>query len=220
MNERQLLDADLVALLEDAGQLATDQPKLKQPPEMKGKIVQMKKDGFTNEQIAQALGFEETLIAFLLEDKVLGSPEQILKESLSTLVALIPIADATYRDSPRASNAMALTSLIDSAKGVISELDVLKNKEEVYKMTLHRVIQPFVRSMIADLMAEFKHYVTHLEGNADKDKLSVHLQSVAVNLGKKLDELYRKSAETLAQTLGINQETKNRILSGGREAID
>src|SRR5690606_18642134 len=99
--------------------------------------------------------------------------------------------DSTYRSAPSFHNSLALTGLIDSTKGVISELYQLKDKEEIYRVIVQKVVEPTIRGMISDMMTEFRHYAKSLDGNPLEGKLAEELQKTAMNIGKKFDEAYR-----------------------------
>jgi transcriptional regulator with XRE-family HTH domain len=170
----------------------------------------MKKDGYTTEQIAEALGYTPTIIESVLEEKMeLGSPEEILQESLKRVLSLIPIAEAQYRNRPTTGHAYALTSFLDSTKGLIEQLYSLRGKEEMYRSILLKVLQPFCREMVKCMLAE----VTNLKGD-DPYASDEVLKRFSTNLGKKFQEAYRKSSEDLAGALGVNSDAKARVLSG------
>jgi len=170
----------------------------------------MKKDGYTTEQIAEALGYTPTIIESVLEERMeLGSPEEILQESLKRVLSLIPIAEAQYRNRPTTGHAYALTSFLDSTKGLIEQLYSLRGKEEMYRSILLKVLQPFCREMVKCMLAE----VTNLKGD-DPYASDEVLKRFSTNLGKKFQEAYRKSSEDLAGALGVNSDAKARVLSG------
>lgn len=215
-------EEELARLIQEASEtkIITNETKLiksadlSKIPETKDKVVKMQKEGFTTEQIGVALGFPSDQIGLLLEDKVeLGTPEQIMQASLKTLISLIPIADRTYREDPKSNNALAITGLIDSAKGIIQELYHMKDKEETYRVMIQKIVQPILRSMISEMMAEFRDYAKTFEENPMKPKLQDDLQQAAMNIGKKFDEAYRRSNEALAMIIGINPDAKMRVLA-------
>lgn len=184
-------------------------------PETKAKIAKMQKDGFTPEQIAQAMGFPQEQIAQFLDDDVeVGTPEQILQESLKTLLSLVPIADSVYRNMPTFQNSLAVTGLIDSSKSLLQELSHLQNKEETYRLILAKVVQPIIRTMISDMMTELRVVFKSIDSNPSKEHLETDLQTAAVNIGKKFDDAYRRSNESLAVALGLNPDAKARVLAG------
>lgn len=181
-------------------------------PDIKKKVYKMREDGFTTAQIASALGFEENKISLLLEERTeLGTPEQILQECLKTLVDLVPLAEAEYRHDPTFHKSLALTGMIDSCKNVIAELYQLKDKEDVYRVIIQKVIQPIIRGMISDMMAEFRFLNKNLEDAPEK--AHDHAQNTAINIGKKFDESYRRATELLASIIGLNQDAKARALA-------
>lgn len=223
MSDDKLIDTELSSLVDKAAakKIIKEKPKLiksidlTKMPEIKSQVIQMNKDGFSVEQIAAAMGYESDKVAWLLEDnEELGTPEQILQESLRTLVSLIPIADSVYRTTPTFNNSLAITGMIDSTKGVIQEIYNLKDKEETYRTLITKVLQPLIRQMIQDLMHEFKHYSGLLESSSETEKLNASLQQVAVNMGKKIDEAYRKAHDGLAVSLGLSQDAKLRVMAG------
>ena len=170
----------------------------------------MKKDGYTTNQIAEALGYTPTIIESVLQERMeLGSPEEILQESLKRVLSLIPIAEAQYRERPTTGHAYALTSFLDSTKGLIEQLYSLRGKEETYRSILLKVLQPFCREMVKSMLAE----VTSLKGDDPYANDEV-LKRFSTNLGKKFQEAYRKSSEDLAGALGVNSDAKARVLSG------
>ena len=72
--------------------------------EAQQQAIQMLRDGFTTGQIAEALGYSIDVINNFTQMKVeVGSPEEVLQESLRTIVSLIPIAEAQYRQRPAAT---------------------------------------------------------------------------------------------------------------------
>lgn len=173
----------------------------------------MKKDGYSTEQIAEALGYTPTIIESVLEERMeLGSPEEVLQESLKRLLSLVPIAEAQYRNRPTTGHAYALTSFIDSTKGLIEQLYTLRGKEEMYRNILIKVLQPFCREMVKCMLAE----VTNLKGD-DPYAPDEVLKKFSTNLGKKFQEAYRKSSEDLAGTLGVNADAKARVMASEGE---
>jgi len=169
----------------------------------------MKRDGYSTEQIAEALGYTPTIIESVLEEQMeLGSPEEVLQESLKRILSLVPIAEAQYRNRPTTGNAYALTSFIDSTKGLIEQLYTLRGKEEIYRTILLKVLQPFCREMVKSMLAE----VTSLKGDDPYANDEV-LKKFSTNLGKKFQEAYRKSSEDLAGSLGVNADAKARVMA-------
>ena len=94
----------------------------------------MAKDGFTSEEIAEALGYNVSVINNFTQIAVeVGSPEEVLQESLRCILSLIPIAEAQYREKPAATFAYTLTGFIESARTIIAQMYDLKGKETVYR---------------------------------------------------------------------------------------
>lgn len=171
---------------------------------LKKQIVDMNKDGWTTEQIATALGYSEQHIAVIMGEQVeVGSPEQVLHEALKTAISLIPVADTVYRIHTSVDNAMALTNFITTAQSLVKDLYSLKEKEKIYQEIIQKVMQPFVRRMIKELM---------LEVRAASDPLNK--EEFSTNLGIKFQEAYRKAAEELATAIGISSDEKARALAG------
>lgn len=172
-------------------------------------IKQMNQDGQTSSQIADALGHDERIVNALLSEKVeLGSPEQILQESLRTVVSLIPIAEIEYRANPKQSTGQALTQLIQCGQGLITDLYILKNKEDVYRQILTKVLEPFCREMIKGMLLE----VSSLKVNEGMAPITRDdLENLSRNVGKKFQETFRKSREDLGEALGVNAEARTRI---------
>lgn len=181
-------------------------------PDVRNTVDKMTKDGFTTHQIAAALGYEEGQIAILLEETTdPGSPENMLQTNLMRLHALVPLADATYRNDPNFRNASAVTGIIDSVTKTITEIHALKDKEDVYKVIIQKVVQPIIRNMISDMMTEFRFLTTNVANTPAKQE--EHIQSAAMGIGKKFDENYRRATELLAQVIGLNAEAKARSLA-------
>jgi len=180
--------------------------------EMQQTALQMLKDGFTTEQVAEALGYSVNVINNFTQLKVeVGSPEEVLQESLRTIISLIPIAEAQYRERPAATYAYTLTAFIESARSIIAQAYTLKTKEETYRSVLARVLQPLCREMIKSMLGE----VSILKSGtniAEED-----LKTFSTNLGKKFQECYRKSTEDLGLVLGVSPDARARILSGTDE---
>lgn len=171
--------------------------------------LQMAKDGFTSEQIAEALGYSVKAINNFTQMAVeVGSPEEVLQESLRTIVSLIPIAEAQYRERPAATYAYTLTGFIESARSLIAQAYSLKSKDDVYRSVLAKVLQPFCREMIKAMLGE----VAVLSGNQTIS--GEDLKTFSTNLGKKFQESYRKSTEDLGLVLGVSPDARARILSG------
>jgi DNA-binding CsgD family transcriptional regulator len=103
------IDLKIAELVQNAseGKIVQKQAKivkqadLTKAPDTKKKVLQMKADGFTTEQIALAFGYSEAQIAYVLDEpQDAGTPEQILQDALKTLVSLVPLAESTYRTAP------------------------------------------------------------------------------------------------------------------------
>lgn len=172
--------------------------------------LQMVKDGFTTEQIAEALGYSVDVINNFTQIKVeLGSPEEVLQEGLRTIVSLIPIAEAQYRSKPAATYAYTLCGFIESARSLIAQADVIKDKELVYKSVLAKVLQPFCREMIKSMLGEVGSLKSNNPGITEDD-----LRIFSTNLGKKFQECYRKSTEDLAVVLKVSASAKAKIING------
>jgi len=172
--------------------------------------IQMVKDGFNSEQIAEALGYSVDVINNFIQIKVeLGSPEEVLQEGLRTIVSLIPIAEAQYRSKPAATYAYTLCGFIESARSLIAQADVIKDKELVYKSVLAKVLQPFCREMIKSMLGEVGSLKTNNPGITEED-----LKIFSTNLGKKFQECYRKSTEDLAVVLKVSASAKAKIING------
>lgn len=171
--------------------------------------IQMLKDGFTTEQIAESLGYDVKVINNFTQTAVeLGSPEEVLQESLRTIVSLIPIAEAQYRERPAATYAYTLCGFIESARTLIAQADALKDKELVYKSVLAKVLQPFCREMIKSMLGEIGILKTKNDTNDES------LKTFSTNLGKKFQECYRKSTEDLALVLKVSASAKTKIIDG------
>lgn len=172
--------------------------------------LQMVKDGFTTEQIAESLGYSvKTIDNFTQMSVEVGSPEEVLQESLRTIISLIPIAEAQYRERPAATYAYTLTGFIESARSLIAQAYSLKDKEDVYKSVLAKVLQPFCREMIKSMLGEVGVFKSNHPEIPQED-----LKMFSTNLGKKFQECYRKSTEDLALVLGVSPSVRTRILMG------
>ena len=173
----------------------------------------MAKDGFTSEQIADALGFSVKAINNFTQLSVeVGSPEEVLQESLRCILSLIPIAEAQYREKPAATFAYTLTGFIESARTIIAQMYDLRGKEAVYRNIISKVVQPFCRAMIKSMLSEVAAINRNIgvgEGITELD-----LKSLSTNLGKKFNESYRKSTEDLGDVLGVAPDARSRIISG------
>jgi hypothetical protein len=173
----------------------------------------MAKDGFTSEEIAEALGYSVKAINnFTLIDVEVGSPEEVLQESLRTILSLIPIAEAQYREKPAATFAYTLTGFIESARTIIAQMYDLKGKETVYRNIISKTLQPFCREMIKAMLSEVASINRNVgvgDGITEAD-----LKNLSTNLGKKFNESYRKSTEDLGEVLGVDPNARSRIISG------
>jgi transcriptional regulator with XRE-family HTH domain len=179
--------------------------------------IQMAKDGFTSEQIAEALGYSVKAINNFTQMQVeVGSPEEVLQEGLRTVLSLIPIAEAQYRERPAATYAYTLTGFIESARSLIAQAYTLKSKEDVYRSVLAKVFQPLCREMIKSMLGE----VGVLNSNGGNGISESDLKTFSTNLGKKFQECYRKSTEDLGTVLGVSPDARARILSGSNEPVD
>jgi len=177
--------------------------------------LKMRKDGFTIEQVAEALGYPANSIATLLEERVeLGSPEEILRECLKTVISLVPLAEAQYRAMPTVSNQSSLTSFIRSGQDLIETIYQLREKEETFRVLIQRILQPMCRQMCKHLIEESKGA---MEGRYPKIKLE-YLEEVVTdlssNLATQFKEEYRKSIEELSEVLGVSNDAKARIIAG------
>jgi hypothetical protein len=169
--------------------------------------IQMAKDGFTTDQIAEALGYDAKVIENFTQASVeLGSPEEVLKESLRTVVSLIPIAESMYREKPAATYAYTLCGFIESARLLIQQTNALKDKEVLYRNILAKCLQPFCREMVKSMLAEVA--VLNNKPNINNDE---ELKAFSTNLGKKFQECYRKATEELATSLGVSANLKDKI---------
>jgi len=161
--------------------------------------IQMVKDGFTSEQIAEALGYSVDVINNFTQLKVeVGSPEEVLQESLRTITSLIPIAEMQYRERPTATHAYALCAFIESARALIQQADALKDKKALYQSVVAKCLQPLCREMIKSLLGEAGLFKQNGVVNLEED-----LKLLTTNLGKKFQEGYRKATEDLATILGV-----------------
>jgi hypothetical protein len=182
--------------------------------ESQQQALQMIKDGFTTEQIAEALGYSVDVIRNFTQLKVeVGSPEEVLQESLRTIVSLIPIAEAQYRERPAATFAYTLCGFIESARALIQQADALRDKETVYRNILAKCLQPFCREMIKNMLAEVAVLNSNQGAHSSDD-----LKTFSTNLGKKFQECYRKSTEDLALVLGVSASIRTKIISGVDDA--
>ena len=177
--------------------------------EAQQQAIRMLKDGFTVGEIAEALGYSVDVINNFIQVKVeIGSPEEVLQESLRTIISLIPIAEAQYRQRPAATFAYTLCGFIESARALIAQADALKDKETVYRNILAKVLQPFCREMVKSMLSETATLNTNTSINEDDLKL------FSTNLGKKFQECYRKSTEDLGVVLGVSPDARARIITG------
>lgn len=175
--------------------------------------IKMREDGFSNSEIAAALGYTTDQINLLLKEKVeLGSPEDILQECLKTVVSLIPLADASYRAAPVGFNASSLTGFIDTARNLINEIYSLKTKEETYKQVVIKVLEVFCRDMVKVLLNE----VAQLKEKdlSQPKKLEDEITKFSLSVGKRFQECYRKSREDLGDVLGVGPDARARINIG------
>jgi len=181
--------------------------------EAQQQALQMVRDGFTSEEIAEALGYDvRTINNFTQVAVEVGSPEEVLQASLKCILSLIPIAEAQYRERPAATFAYTLTGFIESARTIIAQMYDLKGKESVYRNIVSKVLQPFCREMIKSMLSEVSNlhrYVESAEGITEVD-----LKGFSTNMGKKFNEGYRKATEDLGNALGVAPDVRSRILSG------
>jgi hypothetical protein len=176
--------------------------------EMQQTALRMFKDGFTTEQIAESLGYSVKAINNFTQMSVdVGSPEEIIQESLRTILSLIPIAEAQYRERPAATFAYTLCGFIESARALIAQADALKDKEFVYRNILAKVLQPFCREMVQSMLAEVA--ILSSKEKYDNDTL----KTFATNLGKKFQEGYRKATEDVANVLGVPPGVRDKFNS-------
>lgn len=172
--------------------------------------LKMRQDGFSISEIAASLGFPQDQIEiFLAEKQTLGSPEEILHECLRTVVALIPLAEHQYRESPVSFNAQSLTNFIDTAKSLISDIYNLKTKEETYKTIVQKVLEVFCREMVKSLLNEVS--AMKEKDLSDRKKIEDELSRFALNVGKRFQECYRKSREDLGDVIGVGPDARARI---------
>jgi len=181
--------------------------------EQQAVALKMREDGFSISEIASSLGFpQEQIELFLSEKQTLGSPEEILHECLRTVVALIPMAEQQYRSSPVSFNAQSLTSFIDTAKSLISDIYSLKTKEDTYKTIVQKVLEVFCREMVKGLLSEVAQMKE--KDLSDRKKIEEELSRLALNIGKRFQESYRKSREDLGDVLGVGPDARARINLG------
>ena len=186
-----------------------------QAMESQRQALQMQADGFSIEQIAEALGYSASQISYLLGVKVdVGSPEQVLQESLRTLVSLIPVADAQYRVSPTLSYAQALTGFISATKDIVGQLYELQDKEAVFKTLVVEVMQPFCRQMIKSFSDEARSLVQEDMDIPSSPRREESVNKIARTMGTKFNEGYREYVEKLSTILGVSDEMRARVLVG------
>jgi hypothetical protein len=177
--------------------------------EAQQRALAMSKDGYAAEEIAEVLGYSVKAINNFTQVSVeVGSPEEVLQESLRCILSLIPIAEAQYREKPAATYAYTLTGFIESARAVIAQMYDLKSKDTVYRNIISKVLQPFCREMVKAMLSE----VATL--NTNTNITEVDLKTFSTNLGKKFNESYRKSTEDLGDVLGVAPDLRGRIISG------
>lgn len=185
--------------------------------EAQAMALQMTKDGYTTEQIGTALGYSPDVIANLIQQTVvLGSPEEILQEALKRIVSLIPIAEAQYRTKPAATFAYTLTGFIESARTIIDQIHTLKGKEESYRAIVAKVLQPLCREMIKSMMGEVGSLKILTDAGAINEE---DLKRFSTSLGKKFQECYRQSTESLGNVLGVSPDVRAKTLGEQSEAI-
>lgn len=176
--------------------------------------LQMTKDGYTTEQVANALGYSPDVIANLIQQTVeLGSPEEILQEALKRIVSLIPIAEAQYRTKPAATFAYTLTGFVESARTLIDQIYTLKGKEETFRAITAKVLQPFCREMIKVMLGEVGALKANMDTGAVLDEDD--LKRFSTNLGKKFQECYRTSTENLGGVLGVSPDARTKTMGDG-----
>jgi hypothetical protein len=186
-----------------------------QAMESQRQALQMQSDGFSIEQIAEALGYSSSQISYLLGAKVeLGSPEQVLQESLRTVVSLIPVADAQYRVSPTLSYAQALTGFIAAAKDIVGQIYELQDKEALFKTLIMEVLQPFCRGMIKSFSDEARSLIQEDMGEISSVRREETVSKTARTMGTKFQEGYREYVEKLSAILGVSDEMRARVLVG------
>ena len=169
--------------------------------------MQMAKDGFSSEQIAEALGYSVKAINNFTQMNVeVGSPEEVLQEGLRTVLSLIPIAEAQYRERPAATFAYTLCGFLETARALIQQANTLKDKEIVYRNILAKCLQPFCREMIKSMLAEVAVLSSNRVNSNDDE-----LRTFSTNLGKKFQECYRKATEELATVLGVSNSARDRF---------
>jgi hypothetical protein len=186
-----------------------------QAMESQRQALQMQVDGFSVEQIAEALGYSPAQISYLLGAKVeVGSPEQVLQEALRTLISLIPVADAQYRVSPTLSYAQALTGFITTSKDIIAQMYELQDKEALFKTLIIEVFQPFCRQLIKVFSDEAKTLLREDVGEPGSQRREDETAKLARTMGTNFQESYREYVEKLSSILGVSEETKGRVLVG------
>jgi len=136
-----------------------------------------------------------------------GSPEEVLQESLRCILSLIPIAESQYREKPAATYAYTLTAFIESARSVIAQMYTLKGKDDVFSSVVAKVLQPFCREMIKAMLSEVIGLKTNNSITEDE------LKTFSTNMGKKFQECYRKSTEDLGTVLGVSPDVRNKIIN-------
>ena len=179
--------------------------------ETQGKVLAMRRDGFEIREIAESLGYSpERIEALLNENVTTGSPEEVLQESLRTVLSLIPLARDKYMDHSSQSHALALTAFLQESRNIIDKLHGMKDNEEMFRNVVRKILHPFCRDLVKDMMEQVKLLnETDLKPEVKEAELGKFSRAVGI----KFQESYRRSTEDLAKLLGVNPDAKGRILN-------
>ena len=136
--------------------------------------------------------------------ELLDTPSKILNTYLKVLVSLLPLAEIACKNKLTEFSVRALTTLGDSARQTITELEVYKDPETIVEEKIIPQLQfhhDQVVKQISNHLSRLKDHLMELINPDDKKRVNRLLIEFLTDLGESLKETYGDTLNQLKEEI-------------------
>lgn len=175
------------------------------------------------EKIAIDLGIPVEEVSRVIEehrpsDKP-NSKLDILEEQLEMLRKLYEIAQFEYENVPNDKNALAVTSLMNTAQSVIKDIEEFRDNTSLMKSLLQEVIQPFVKDLIKAVTENARNLRSTLVEEIPESKQTINraVDEFVEAYGVSSQRGYERLVDRTSEVLNVS---KSKSKSNAKEKQD
>jgi len=177
----------------------TKKPRKKSIPELLKEIKAIAKISDSEKEKEEKALQNITLLSKDYED--LNTANKILEVYLKLLVSVLPLVETKVKLKPSEFTVRAVTTLGESIRQTINDLEVYKDPTEIMEDKISPIIQRHhddVIKKIAEYLSRTRTFLIELIPSDKQDKANKLLIEFLTNLGEDLKETYVRTIDNLS----------------------